>query len=814
MEQLIYFVVMLVLSYALQPKPPQPKAAAFDDFDFPTAEDGTPQIVVFGDVWLTDWTVIGVGNYRNEVIMKSSGGLFSKSAPTGHKYFMSIFMGVCRGIDDLVEIKIGDKTAWTGNIGSDNKVTVAINKPNLFGGDDSEGGIVGKLIIMKGAADQDVLTELEQMWGTVIEEGHYIDDGGYYNSSVWVPPVIEPAVVPAFRGVVTFLYDGVICSNSPYPKPWSFRVRRSTSGWDGAVWYPAKAVISLNDDKIKAMNAAHIIYEAQTNRAWGRGFSASQLDLTSFQIAADKLYNEGFGICLAWRRQDSLSEFIQQIVDTIGAALFLDRLTGLWKLVLIREDYDVDTLPIYNSSNGLLNITEDNNAANDVAANQTNVTYRDPITNEDQPVRAENIASIQKYGVISENKTYSGIPTQALAGRITARDMKIAQAGLKKFKLEFDRRAFQMQPMSVFKINAQEQGIDSIVLRAVRVEHNDITEGKITVTCVQDVFGLAETNFINHQPSLHQPPITTAQQVTDPVIYEVPFFELLQDFSASDLVSKSGQGIFAVAAAKPSSLHISFDLLAKTSTEVSYNNVGTSDFTFISAIATAIGQTAAAVTCILAAPIKDVVVGDRAMIGSEIVRIDAIDLIANTVTIARGCIDTEPQSHAAGTKFLVYSGLTNAANRIFSIGQTANLKIITRTASDSLNPTTATVYTAQSSNRLSRPYPPANVKINATYFPEETDVTDGLVITWEHRNRLTQKVPSFIESSSTVEAGTTYNLKIFDANNIEIDSQISVSSPYMFIVPIDVVNPITIQLESERDSLKSNQAYSAKVTVF
>ena len=782
MWQVVYMVVMLVLSYALQPKPQKPKPAAFEDFDFPTADDGTPQIVVFGDVWLTDWTVIGIGNYRNQAIKKSTGGLFSKSVTSGYKYLMSLHMGLCRGIDDLVEIKISDKTAWTGTIGSDNKTSFRINQPNLFGGDDSEGGIVGNLTILRGAPDQATLNELERMYGTVIQEGHYTE-GSYYEPKVWIPAVIEPATVPAYRGVVTFFYDGLVCSNSPYPKPWSFRVRRITSNWDGSVWYPAKAVIWLNDNTIQAMNPAHIIYEAQTNSVWGRGFAASQLDLASFQAAADQLYSENFGICLAWRRQENLSEFIQQIVDTIGAALYLDRMTGLWKLVLVRANYDVDTLPLFTSVNGLLKIEDDNNAANDVASNQTIVTYRDPITNQDQQIRAENIAAIQKFGVISENKTYAGIPTANLAGRIAARDMKIAQSGLKKFKLIFDRRAYQMQPLSVFKISAQEQGIESLVLRAIKVEHSEIINGQIAVTALQDVFGLADQNFIGSQPSLHQPPQSSALPVSNPIIYEVPFFELLQDFSTADLQAKSGQGYFAVAAAQPSSLHISFDLLAKASNEVSFANVGTSDFAFISTVTIAVAQTATAVTVSLADSITNIEVGDRAMLGSEIVRVDAVDLQANTVTLARGCIDTEPQNHEIGTRFSVYSNLNNAANRIFNIGETANLKFITRTSSDQLNEATATVYSAQLSNRLARPYPPAQVQINGEYFPEQ--VSGDLTLSWSHRNRLTQtgQAPSFTDGSTAHEAGTTYNLKIFDANNIELLNKVEAESPCIWNVP-------------------------------
>ena len=44
------------------------KPAALEDFDFPQSAEGTPQIVVFGDVWIEDWTVAWYGNYRTEAI--------------------------------------------------------------------------------------------------------------------------------------------------------------------------------------------------------------------------------------------------------------------------------------------------------------------------------------------------------------------------------------------------------------------------------------------------------------------------------------------------------------------------------------------------------------------------------------------------------------------------------------------------------------------------------------------------------------------------------------------------------------------------
>lgn len=70
--QFIFALVLLVASYVITtltaPKPVQPKPAAFEDFDFPQVDEGTPQMVVFGDVWIEDWMVLWYGNYRSEAI--------------------------------------------------------------------------------------------------------------------------------------------------------------------------------------------------------------------------------------------------------------------------------------------------------------------------------------------------------------------------------------------------------------------------------------------------------------------------------------------------------------------------------------------------------------------------------------------------------------------------------------------------------------------------------------------------------------------------------------------------------------------------
>jgi hypothetical protein len=788
--QLALFVASLIISAALAPKPEQPKAATAEDIDLPTVDDGTPKVVIFGDVWITSWCVIGSGNFRNGAIYKKQKGLFgSKKVKAGYQYFMSLHMGIAMALDDLVEIKVSDKTAWTGSISSDNQSTISINQPKLFGGDDAEGGIVGDLTIMRGAADQAALPALQAMLG----------------------------VVPAYRGCVTFFYDGQISANSVYPKPWSFRVRRTTSGWTGGTWYPEKATIWLGDNTIKAMNPAHIIYEAQTNSAsdWGRGFSASQLDVDSFVAAADQLYSEGFGLCLAWRRQDSIEAFIQEILDHIGGALQVDRMTGLWRLDLIRDNYDASTLPSFNFSTGLLRVEEDNNSSNDLVTNQTIISYIDPVTNETLPARAENLAAIQRSGIILENKTYTGIPTVDLAGRVAARDMKVAQSGLKRFKVVLDRRAYALQPTSVFKLELPERGIESIIVRAVRVEHDSITNGEITVTAIQDVFGLPATNFIQDQPSLWQPPNLDPVQITTTRLFEVPYANLLDDFTVEDIGRMSNQGYILPLAAKPNSLQQDFNILAKTPSDSAYVDVGEGQYIFNASLVNAVPIGAASVLVTLSQVVDGSIVsnGQCVLIDDEIFRVDAVQGSGNQVTLARGCIDTVPKAHNANASVWFYGDVATAAERSFTASQALNFKLLSRTTQGEFSEASANALSITGQNRLARPYPPANVKINNQYYPE---IIEGdLVLTWSHRNRTLQRdILSWVDASVLIETDVTYVLELYDAGDVLISST-NIGTVDTITVDYSAVTTASckVKLYATKNGFDSYQAFEHKLIV-
>ena len=71
--QLILFVVSIIISYALAPKPVAPRPAALEDFNAPTAEEVRPIPVIFGTVWIRGPNCLWYGDLRSTPI-KVKGG--------------------------------------------------------------------------------------------------------------------------------------------------------------------------------------------------------------------------------------------------------------------------------------------------------------------------------------------------------------------------------------------------------------------------------------------------------------------------------------------------------------------------------------------------------------------------------------------------------------------------------------------------------------------------------------------------------------------------------------------------------------------
>lgn len=667
-------------------------------------------------------------------------GSSSKSQTVGFRYSFDIHFGIAKAIDGILALRASGKTAWTGNATTNQ--TIAINAPNLFGGDKGEGGIQGTLDLMLGAEDQPQNARLVAALG---------------------------GLVPNFRGFAGGFFSGLVTSINPYPKKWELLRYRQLAGWDGAVWYPETCAINLVGGQVRAMNPAHILYEVYTNRENGLGIDRSMLDDAAFRAAALTLYNEGFGLCISWKRSSgTLAGFRDQVCEHIGAYCGPDRNTGLITLKLFRDDYIVDDLPLFDEDSGLLSIDDEEVSSALIAPSQLFVEYTDPITGEIRRARAVNQAIAQRQGGPSaETVNYPWLPTADLAARVAQRDMRIKASNLRKYKVRLDRRASSIGPGDAFRVRSLKRGIEALVVRAGRIEDGTLAGGAITITALQDVFGMPATSFVAVPPSGYVPPNRTPTAPTLRRLIEVPYRELAGQLDQANLALVDVTAAWlSTLAARPTGLSLSYTLVTRPGSSGAFVERGTGDWcpTALLVNALPIGEGPSVVTLTNALDLDLVTVGQAALLDDEIVRVDAIDLVAGTATLGRGCADTVPAAHAAGARVWFYDGFEGVDEVEYSSGVSMQAKLLTNTSEGQLAEGLASTDSLALAGRQGRPYPPGQFRIGGSYWP--ASIEGDIVLTWAHRDRLSQADQMIDTTIGNIgpEAGTTYSCRLLRAD--------------------------------------------------
>lgn len=793
----------------------------------------------------------------------------SKKVTVGYRYYMGLQFGLCHGpVDALHEVIIGDRSAWAGTQAASG--SLAINAPELFGGDKREGGVAGQLDVQMG--------ELAQT-----ENSYLVSKLG--------------AAIPAFRGILSAVWrGGQVSANNPYVKPWSFRVKRILQGWTGGTpWYPEKAEIggylaapvvvtpdtaldALDADTVgangityalspfdiliieqttgltyeavsrwstdgnplagglpwgcgfdvktedsvitsylatmyptaaaanaaalaagpvsisghssytvfipdpnpsdnrgglslqisvayasKDMNPAHIIYQCLTDTAWGMGYPTTAIDDASFTAAADALYAEGFGLSLLWNQQDTIENFIKIILDHIGGMLYVKPDTGDFALKLIRDDYDRPLLPQYGPDN-LIAADDYQRQAWGETVNEITVVYTDPVTGKDVPLSAQDAGNIRTQGgVVSQTRNYPGIRNSSLARRVALRDLQSVSTPLARIKLVATRAAWQTFPGDVIRLSWPDYDIDDVVYRILEVNAGTLTDGKIIISAVEDVFGLPDNTYLAEQSSGWEDPTSEPAPAPYRKLTEAPYWDLVRTLSAADMAYvDSLSGYLETQAVRPSGDATNYSIWSRTGS-ADYVQHGNGDFCPTATITSALTKTTTALTLTGGIDLDLVEIGGYAIVDNEYVLVSALDWLAGTATISRGVLDTVPTEHAASSRIWFADGFSGFETTEYADGETLDVKMRPITGRGELALADAPVDSLTFDQRQYRPYVPGKVLVNTEVYPEWIDGSSALGLSWAHRDRLSQTAYIVEQSESSIgpEASTTYTLRIY-----------------------------------------------------
>lgn len=165
-----------------------------------------------------------------------------------------------------------------------------------------------------------------------------------------------------------------------------------------------------------------------------------------------------------------------------------------------------------------------------------------------------------------------------------------------------------------------------------------------------------------------------------------------------------------------------------------------------------------------------VVPGTAILVGNEVCRLISINPNTLLATVARGCLDTVPAEHGAGTKVWFYDGHLGTTGNAYQVLDQVDVKMLSRSALAEMAEEFAPVDSLSITGRISRPYPPATVMINEETNPQALRGT--VLIQWRHRNKVSQgqELVGFyeVEQELTAPASVYYQIRAFDAVSGEL----------------------------------------------
>ena len=253
------------------------------------------------------------------------------------------------------------------------------------------------------------------------------------------------------------------------------------------------------------------------------------------------------------------------------------------------------------------------------------------------------------------------------------------------------------------------------------------------------------------------PPITSGDSTAKDAVaiaFEVPYIELVEQYGQDEVDAKLSNypelGYVGMAAIRPNNQHVNASLYVDAG--AGYYERTTLDFCPSASLKNDIGYMDSSFELENVAEFELLEANHRIQINDEIMAFVSFDAVTNVITVKRGCFDTVPQKHAAGSKVFGWDNYSGIDNLEYLSGEVLSLKTLTLTGSDVLELNEATAHSLTLSSRAIRPYPPANVKINGVFMP--TWFEGGLQITWANRNRTQQtggEILGYFEPSIMLE---------------------------------------------------------------
>lgn len=571
------------------------------------------------------------------------------------------------------------------------------------------------------------------------------------------------------------------------------------------------------------MNPAHIIRECLTDTTWGMGYNDADIDDDTFTAAADTLYSESFGLTLKWNQEEEIQEFVSTVLSHIDAFLYVSRSTGKFVLKLIRNDYDIDTIPVLDEDD-VIEWTEVKHRQPSEASSSVLVKFYLRERRKNAAHLVTNLAqAMQATKVLPTTRNYPGITKSSLAIRVATRDVISLGSGLTSGRLIGKRTIEGLNPGDPFRLISARHRLSGEVMRVADLTFGDGRANKIGVKYFQDVFNLSASVLVDDSNSGGwEPPSNAPLPVSPRLVWEMPFRELRQMIGDADLATmlleNPDAGLLQIAGASPTPDATNAEI--QIDAGAGYSSADTLDFAPGAFLDGDVAIDATEITITgsidfdLAVEGTLATIGNGSREGTEVIRIDDID--GNTLTISRGFLDTVPKAHLDGAAVVLFDDFSTSDFEKYTVSQDVDIKLLTITGAGALALAAAPADTVDFDSRAVRPLPPKNAQLDGTgYGTLDAVAIDPIPATWVRRNRLTELSPalSWTDADVTPEDGQTTTLNLTDEDGAVVHSYTALSGTNFDIDPADfgALSAGYVEFDSEREGYTAWQAHRIRV---
>ncbi|QJI52987.1 tail protein [Xanthomonas phage FoX4] len=794
---IVVALVAVIVGELLRPIPKltNAKASSLDDFDLPTAEEGRAIPIFFGKVKVTGPNIVWYGNLRVVPIKKKvKVSLFKKKTQiVGYKYYIGMQVAISHYMEGGITLHnvLWDDEEPSHRITATTPQGVStwvFNDNDFFGGDEAGGGISGAMLFYQGSSGQ----PSNQYLNTQLKE-----------------------TAPPYEGLCHAVLQGMYVGTSSYLKTMSLVLS----------CYPNRLLIP--DGKHRKgddCNPTAIIYELVVDNVWGCSIPSARIDVEQWRQIALKLWDEGFMISSIYNGGTTAKEIIAEILRHIDGVMFTDPDTGLVVLKLARDDYDRDTIQVFDASVFLEGIKFSRSSWSETK-NHIKASYIDRADNFKRVTIAQaDLANVmQRGGEMSyESVDYTGFNSYEPAAKALARTLKTLSYPLSKVDGPILMTGTRPKPNDVFMLRWPDMGIDSQIYRIVGVDYSSIGENKFGISAVEDIFSISESAYTEPDPGSWVNPIAPPVSLINAAVFEQPYF--LNPGGQSNLMSfasRSGDLDYGYATALGSS---PTDLVAAGTVQ---------DFTSTATLTTALPQVGPAIVPSVGIGNvngvdeidRDIDEDDRlggytlAVIKGaqeELIAYSGIDPDTGTLTgVMRGVLDTVPQSHEAGAKiYLTETGYGEPNPTPYVSAQTVYAKLMPYNGRGSQPVEEASLLSTPVVLRSARPLPPGKIRVDG-FRPTEAPHVDGrgFVVSWAHRSRLDETLASQDDDPRVPEPGTTYTVRALYGNELLVEKTGIANTAAGATITLVETREATIEIFSVLNDLASFQIQRFTVTV-